>query len=82
MIVTDRSLPLLVCSGMVKAITGDYKVKYHPEGPEGEAWEVDFTPPFRRLDMIGDLEKCLNVKMPAPTEFHTEGNDARRVLSL
>ena len=58
---------------LVKAVTGGYKVKYHPEGPDKEAWEVDFSTPWRRIDMLPDLEKCLGVKLPAPTEFHTEG---------
>jgi len=59
-------------SGMVKSLTGDYKVQYHPEGPDGPVWEADFTPPFRRLDMIPELEKALNVKLPSPEKFHTE----------
>lgn len=49
-------------SGMVKAIHGDYKVKYHPDGDEnGEVWEADFTPPFKRFYMFPELEKRLNV---------------------
>ena len=48
-------------SGMVKAITGDYKVKFHPEGPEGPEWEADFTPPFKRFYMFPELEKILKV---------------------
>jgi len=59
-------------SGMVKAITGDYKVKFHPEGPEGPEWEADFTPPFKRFYMFPELEKILKVKLPKPTELHTE----------
>jgi len=58
-------------SGMVKAIHGTYKVPYHPDGPEGPAFEIDFTPPFRRLRMFPDLEKCLGVKLPSPEELHT-----------
>uniref|UniRef100_A0A8C1RRP3 Lysine--tRNA ligase n=1 Tax=Cyprinus carpio TaxID=7962 RepID=A0A8C1RRP3_CYPCA len=50
-------------SGMVKHITGGYKVTYHPDGPEGQAYEIDFTPPFRRISMTQDLEKELGVKM-------------------
>lgn len=56
---------------MVKAIHGSYKLQYHPDGPEGEAVEVDFTPPFRRLHMFPDLEKCLGVSLPAPDQLHT-----------
>merc|ERR1712064_122922 len=53
-------------SGMVKQIFGSYKVTYHPDGPEGEAKEIDFTPPFRRLRMFPDLEKALNCKLKKP----------------
>ncbi|TMS13533.1 Lysine--tRNA ligase [Larimichthys crocea] len=51
-------------SGMVKHITGGYKVTYHPDGPEGQAYEIDFTPPFRRVSMTHDLEKIMGVKFP------------------
>ncbi|XP_038044522.1 lysine--tRNA ligase-like isoform X2 [Patiria miniata] len=52
-------------SGMVKCITGgSLKVTYHPDGPEGEAKEIDFTPPFRRIHMIDDLQKLLQVDFP------------------
>ena len=50
-------------SGMVKAITGSYKVKYHPDENSEEIWEADFTPPFRRFYMFPELEKILKVCM-------------------
>ncbi|KAJ0056241.1 hypothetical protein NL108_004526, partial [Boleophthalmus pectinirostris] len=56
-------------SGMVKHITGGYKVTYHPDGPEGQAFELDFTPPFRRVSMTHDLEKIMGVKFP-PTDSY------------
>nr|XP_006822025.1 PREDICTED: lysine--tRNA ligase-like [Saccoglossus kowalevskii] len=57
-------------AGMVKSVHGSYKIVYHPEGQDGEeAWEVDFTPPFRRIRMIPDLEKELGVKLPAADSF-------------
>lgn len=59
--------------GMVKSLTGGYKVTYHPDGPDGEAAEIDFTPPFKRVSLIKDLEKALNCKFPCPTTFQTEG---------
>ena len=65
--ITERLL-----SGMVKAIFGRYKVVYHPDGPDGEAQEIDFTPPFRRLRMFPDLEKMLGEKLPRPDMLHTE----------
>ncbi|KAG9475033.1 hypothetical protein GDO78_003474 [Eleutherodactylus coqui] len=59
-------------SGMVKHITGGYKVTYHPEGPEGPAYEIDFTPPFRRISMVHELEKVLGKKLPPTDQFDTE----------
>lgn len=58
-------------SGMVKYITGGYVVKYHPNGPEKEEWEIDFTPPFKRFSIFEELERQLDVKFPSPTELHT-----------
>jgi len=63
-------------SGMVLAIFGTYKVTYHPDGLEGEAKEIDFTPPFKRLRMFPDLEKILGLKLPAPELMHTEESRA------
>uniref|UniRef100_A0A8C0S975 Lysine--tRNA ligase n=1 Tax=Canis lupus familiaris TaxID=9615 RepID=A0A8C0S975_CANLF len=65
-------------SGMVKHITGSYKVTYHPDGPEGEAYEIDFTPPFRRISMVEELEKALGVKLPETKLFETE--ETRKIL--
>lgn len=62
---------------MVKHITGSYKVTYHPDGPEGEAFEIDFTPPFRRISMVEELEKVLGVKLPETKLFETEGKVMR-----
>jgi len=58
---------------MVMQITGGYKVTYHPDGPEGEPFEIDFTPPFRRLSMTVDLEKELGVKFPLPETYDSDG---------
>ncbi|KAL5276272.1 KARS family protein [Megaselia abdita] len=63
-------------SGMVKSIHGSYKITYHPDGPEGEAKEIDFTPPFKRVNMLETLEEKLNVKFPGPEKLSTkEFND-------
>ncbi|XP_044842955.1 lysine--tRNA ligase isoform X2 [Mauremys mutica] len=59
-------------SGMVKHITGGYKVTYHPDGPEGHACEIDFTPPFRKISMVCELERILGVKLPVTDHFETE----------
>lgn len=57
---------------MAKAVTGGYKVAYHEFGPDKPALEIDFTPPFKRVSMIAELEKQLKVKFPDPTTLHTE----------
>ncbi|ESQ48873.1 hypothetical protein EUTSA_v10020276mg [Eutrema salsugineum] len=51
-------------SGMVKELTGGYKIKYHANGYNKEPIEIDFTPPFRRIEMIGELEKVANLNIP------------------
>ncbi|OMO99502.1 Lysine-tRNA ligase, class II [Corchorus capsularis] len=51
-------------SGMVKELTGGYKIKYHANGLDNDPIEIDFTPPFRRLDMVEELEKMANLNIP------------------
>ncbi|XP_023161391.1 lysine--tRNA ligase isoform X2 [Drosophila hydei] len=58
-------------SGMVMAIHGSYKIKYHPDGPEGVEQEIDFTPPFKRVSMIKTLEETLQVKFPSADTFNS-----------
>ncbi|KAG0262069.1 lysyl-tRNA synthetase [Actinomortierella ambigua] len=65
--------------GMVKAITGNTKITFHPQGKDGPAYEIDFTPPFRRINMIEYLEEKLNVKFPAADTLHTA--EATKFLS-
>jgi lysyl-tRNA synthetase class 2 len=50
-------------SGMVKEITGGYKIKYSPK-PGAPEVEIDFTPPFKRISMIEGLEEAMGVKLP------------------
>ncbi len=61
-------------SGMVLKLTGSYKIKYHPNGIEEKdnIIEIDFTPPFKRIPLMSGLEEVLGVKLPDPTELHTE----------
>ena len=61
-------------------LSSSFQVTYHPEGPEGPEWTIDFTPPFRRLQMFPDLERILGVKLPEPVDLHTE--EARKTLDL
>ncbi|PVH17431.1 lysine-tRNA ligase, cytoplasmic [Candidozyma duobushaemuli] len=62
----------LLFSEMVKEITGDYKLTYHPDGPEGKALTLDFARPWKRINMIEELEKVYNVKFPPGDQLHTE----------
>ncbi|XP_055624340.1 lysine--tRNA ligase isoform X2 [Toxorhynchites rutilus septentrionalis] len=66
-------------SGMVKSIHGSYKIKYHPEGPDGTEFEIDFTPPFKRVSMISSLEEILKVQFPSATNLNTP--EANKFLS-
>ncbi|KAI9308605.1 lysyl-tRNA synthetase [Cunninghamella echinulata] len=59
-------------SGMVHSLFGTYKIQYHPHGPDAPALDIDFTPPFKRLDMIGTLEEKLNVTFPPGDQLHTD----------
>ncbi|KAL9546699.1 lysyl-tRNA synthetase [Mucor bainieri] len=58
-------------SGMVMKLFGKYQIQYHPQGPEGPAMDIDFTPPFRRIDMIETLEEKLDCKFPPGDQLHT-----------
>ncbi|XP_028751331.1 lysine--tRNA ligase, cytoplasmic-like, partial [Neltuma alba] len=52
-------------SGMVKELTkGSYKVKYHANGMDKDPIEIDFTPPFTRIDKIEELEKMAGLSIP------------------
>ena len=63
---------------MVKSLNnGSTKIIFHPDGPEGEAVEADFKPPFRRVKMIPELERRLGVKFPSPETLHTPGEMMR-----
>ncbi|KAJ6819726.1 lysine--tRNA ligase [Iris pallida] len=51
-------------SGMVKELTGGYKIKYHSNGLDSDPVEIDFTPPFKRIDMIEGLETLASLNIP------------------
>ena len=50
-------------SGMVKDITGGYKIKYSPK-PGAPEVEIDFSTPWPRISMMEGLEKAMNTKLP------------------
>ncbi|VDD92537.1 unnamed protein product, partial [Enterobius vermicularis] len=59
-------------SKMVYSIHGTHKLTYHPDGPGGDTvYEVDFTPPFRRVNMYEGLQKVLGIEFPPPDQLDT-----------
>jgi lysyl-tRNA synthetase class 2 len=50
-------------SGMVKDVTGGYKIMYQPK-PGADEVEIDFTPPYKRIPMIEGLEEVMKIKLP------------------
>ena len=61
-------------SKMVMELTGSYILKYNPD-PDNldKVLDIDFTPPWKRMSMMEELGKCLEV--PLPEDISTE--DAR-----
>lgn len=57
-------------SGLVKSVKGSYVTKYHTQS--GEEYEVNWEKPWRRVDMIPELEKATGEKFPPADQFHTE----------
>lgn len=57
-------------SKMVKEITGSFIIKFHPDPDNNptQVLDIDFTPPWRRINMLEELEKCLGVPFPADIE--------------
>jgi lysyl-tRNA synthetase class 2 len=48
-------------SGLATQLFGTTVVKYNPSGIEGEEKEFNFAPPYKRLYIIPELEKRLNI---------------------
>jgi len=65
-------------SSMVLKLFGTHKIKYHPLGKNDDSivWEIDFTPPYKRVPMIATLEKKLGVTFPK----HLESQEANNFL--
>ncbi|KAL8292492.1 hypothetical protein RQP46_001104 [Phenoliferia psychrophenolica] len=62
-------------SGLVQHVTGGLKVEYQPSGPDGETLLLDFTTPWKRFDMIEELELKTGVKFPPGEELHTDATN-------
>ena len=61
----------MMFSEMVKEITGGYVVKYHPDGPQGKELTLDFSRPWKRINMMEGLEEAYKVKFPPGDQLHT-----------
>lgn len=59
-------------STLVQDLTGGLKIEYHPDGPDGKVLELDFTTPWKRFDMIEELEKQTGTKFPSGEELGSE----------
>ena len=69
---SNCGLDLLDLEGLMKSLFGSYKITYQPE-PECEAVEVDFTPPFKKIDLYDGLkEHYPGVEWPEPETLDTE----------
>ncbi|EFX06022.1 lysyl-tRNA synthetase [Grosmannia clavigera kw1407] len=57
-------------SGLVKDLTGSYKTSFTTQ--HGEVYEVNWEAPWRRIDMIPELEKITGKTFPPGDELHTD----------
>eukprot|EP01100_Stratorugosa_tubuloviscum_P015511 TRINITY_DN898_c0_g1_i1.p1 TRINITY_DN898_c0_g1~~TRINITY_DN898_c0_g1_i1.p1 ORF type:complete len:584 (-),score=284.34 TRINITY_DN898_c0_g1_i1:87-1838(-) len=68
-------------SNMVKEIKGSYVIEYHPDGLDKPSIKIDFTPPWRRVSMIEELEKLAGCSLGPIEKLETkETNDLLRSL--
>ncbi|KAF0520781.1 Lysyl-tRNA synthetase [Gigaspora margarita] len=69
--ITERML-----EGMVRKITGGCIVNYHPNEElshdDDKVMKLDFSSPFKKVDIIPTLEQNLGIEFPALDELHTE----------
>jgi lysyl-tRNA synthetase class 2 len=61
----------IICSLVLK-VKGSYK--FQITNDEGKKVEIDFSPPWKRVSVIEELEKILNVKFPS----NFEGDETRK----
>ena len=67
-------------SGIAKKLTGGYVTKYHTL--DGTEYEVNWEKPWRRIDIIPELEKKTGETFPPGDQFHTKetGEFLQKVL--
>jgi lysyl-tRNA synthetase class 2 len=60
-------------SEMVKHVTGSYQTKFHTQS--GEIYEVNWAKPWKRVEMIPELEKATGEKFPPGDQLHTDATN-------
>lgn len=61
-------------SNLVRHIHGSHTLKYNLDGDK--EYDIDFTPPFRRIQMLPALEEALQVEFPPADQLNTPtGNE-------
>ncbi|KAF7047355.1 hypothetical protein CFC21_056295 [Triticum aestivum] len=53
-----------ILSSMVMELTGSTRIKYHANGTDNPPIEIDFTPPYRRIDMMQELKSIAGLDIP------------------
>jgi lysyl-tRNA synthetase, class II len=68
-------------SGLVKHVTGGYETTFVTQ--HGETYNVNWKAPWRRVEMIPELEKATGEKFPPGDQLHTEETNAflKKVLA-
>ncbi|XWV25988.1 lysine-tRNA synthetase [Tupanvirus soda lake] len=69
-------------SSLVKQLTGSYKLKYNVVDSLGltNEVEVDFEPPFQKLDFLNDLQKIAGFTFPPEILANFSSEDSRQFL--
>ena len=64
-------------SGLIKHLTGGYKITYHPEGKGvgAKSYAMDFSTPWKRINMIEELESKLQTKFPPGEELASQSTN-------
>ena len=57
-------------SGLIERVTGSLVTNFTTQ--TGEEHQINWTTPWKRVEMIPELEKACGVKFPHPEQLHTE----------
>jgi len=65
-------------STLVKEITGGYVISYHLHGLDKEPVKIDFTPPFKKIDMFDGLKEH-GIEVPSDLKSEEANKYLRKV---